>query len=69
MAQQHLSGDALRNLTKTLKEIELQNLRRVADEVEWFTRKFDYRNQDEPWGNSRDAVERALNKLRGHIVN
>ncbi len=69
MASQHLLGDALRNLTKTLKEIELKNLRRVADEVEWFTRKFDYRNQDEPWGNSRDAVERALNKLRGHIVN
>ena len=43
-------------------------VQRVTDEIEWFTRKFDYRNDDKPWGNSRDAVERSLNKLRGHIV-
>ena len=69
MAPEHLSGEALKRFTETLGRLELENLRRVADELEWFTRKFDYRNEDKPWGNSRDAVERSINKLRGHVVN
>ena len=68
MAPEHLSGEALRRFVRTLSRLETDNLQRVADELEWFTRKFDYRNEDKPWGNSRDAVERSLNKLRGHIV-
>ena len=29
---------------------------------------FDYRNNDKPWGNSKDAPERAINKLMGATV-
>ena len=43
-------------------------MKRVAGELEWFTLKFDYRNADKPWGNSRDAVERSVNKLMGACV-
>lgn len=68
MAPEHLSGDTLKRFVTTLTDIEMANLQRVTDEIEWFTRKFDYRNENKPWGNSRDAVERSLNKLRGHIV-
>ena len=68
MAPEHLSGEALRRVIETLTNLETANVQRVADELEWFTRKFDYRNDNKPWGNSRDAVERSLNKLRGHIV-
>ncbi len=42
---------------------ELQN------DVSWFCKKFDYRFQDEPWYNSKDAVERAFKFLRGDIHN
>ena len=35
-------------------------------DLEWFTLKFDYRNQDKPWGNSKDALERTVNLLRGY---
>ena len=69
MAPEHLLGDKLKRFITTLTNVEMQHLQRVTDELEWFTRKFDYRNEDKPWGNSRDAVERSLNKLRGHIVN
>lgn len=69
MAPEHLSGEPLKRFVRTLTDIETANVQRVADELDWFTRKFDYRNEDKPWGNSRDAVERSLNKLRGHIVN
>ena len=36
---------------------------RVADDLEWFIDKFDYRHKDEPWKNSKDALPRAMNKL------
>jgi len=34
----------------------------------WFTQKFDYRNQDKPWGNSKSATERTVNRLRGYCL-
>ena len=38
-------------------------------DLEWFTFKFDYRNQDKPWGNSKDALERTVQFLRGDCQN
>ncbi len=61
------AADALL-LLQALKEMQLANLKRIEKDIEWFTLKFDYRNQDKPWGASQDAVERTLNKLRGRTV-
>lgn len=36
-------------------------------DISWFCKKFDYRYNDEPWGNSRDAVERAMKFLRSDL--
>ena len=41
---------------------------RLEKELEWFTLQFDYRNEDKPWGNSRDAVKRSVNKLREQVI-
>lgn len=49
----------------TLMSMELIHLDRIKEEVNWFTRKFDYKNQDAPWGNSRDAVPRSIEKICG----
>lgn len=68
MADGTLSGAQAAEFKKALAALELQNLRRIEGEIEWFTLKFDYRNTDKPWGNSRDAVERAINKLMGACV-
>jgi hypothetical protein len=51
---------------RSLAELQLQNLARIREEVNWFTRKFDYRNNDAPWGNSRDALQRSIQKLVGY---
>ena len=68
MAEKTLSGEALRTFREAVKAVELPNLTRIEGELEWFTLKFDYRNTDKPWGNSRDAVERSINKLMGACV-
>lgn len=48
-----------------ITDMQLENLKRIEDEVEWFTKKFDYRHENEPWGNSKDAVPRTIRKLSG----
>ena len=68
MAPKHLSGDTLKQFVDTLTDIELSNLNRMEGELQWFTDKFDYRNQDKPWGNSRDAVKRCVNKLSHQVI-
>lgn len=65
---EQLHGELLGELVETLADLSRSNLDRIEKELEWFTLKFDYRNQDKPWGESRNAVERTCNKLRGWCV-
>lgn len=41
----------------------------LKDDVSWFCRKFDYRFDDQPWGNSKDSVERSIRFLSGGTDN
>lgn len=50
---------------QNLMEIQLPQLERIQQEVNWFTLKFDYRNNDAPWRNSKDSLPRAIQKLSG----
>ena len=68
VAPQHLHGDVLKRFVDDLINSEMQGLERLSGEIDWFIKKFDYRNQNEPWGTSRDAVKRAVNKLRWQVV-
>ena len=52
--------------TKNIMEMQLQHLERIEKEVDWFTKKFDYRYNDAPWGNSKDAIIRSIQKIRGN---
>lgn len=63
MAAKELSGKSLEELTNELTEIEIKNLERVNEDVNWFTKKFDYRYNDAPWKNAKDAPPRAIEKL------
>ena len=50
---------------RTVPELMHQNLIRVKQDLDWFAAKFDYRNAEADWKNSRDAVQRSMQKLRG----
>ena len=39
----------------------------LRDDVSWFCKKFDYRYDAEPWGNAKDAVERAIKFTSGDM--
>jgi len=42
------------------------NMERIYEDVSWFIEKYDYKNKDEDWKNSRDAVQRGMQKLKGY---
>ncbi|MCR5521485.1 MAG: DUF6062 family protein, partial [Lachnospiraceae bacterium] len=58
-----LSGKDREEFVRVLDKLYLENMKRVCDDVEWFTDKFDYRNVDAPWKNSKDALVRGILKL------
>ena len=60
----NLKGKDKREFLLILFEQQINNLTRLQAEVEWFTEKFDYKNNDAPWENSKDAVQRCIEKLR-----
>jgi hypothetical protein len=66
LTSKYLNSNQAAIFTKTLMEMQISNLERIEKEVDWFTKKFDYRYNDAPWENSRDAVIRSIQKIRGN---
>jgi len=60
-----LSEKEMPEFTALIFPLMEQNLARVKEDVSWFCDKFDYRNKDADWKNSRDAIQRGMQKLRG----
>ena len=68
MAGSHLSGAKLNKFMEDLNTLYFDNMKRVKEDLEWFRDKFDYRNQDAPWKNSKDAVPRSILKINSVII-
>lgn len=41
-----------------------ENMKRIGEDVSWLVDKFDYRNNDADWKNSKDAIQRGMQKLQ-----
>ncbi len=41
------------------------NMERIYEDIAWFIEKYDYKNKDADWKNSKDAVQRGMQKLKG----
>ena len=65
---EELSAREFGEFARELSRIESENLDRIQEDISWFIKKFDYRYEKEDWKNSRDAVERTVNKTRGWCV-
>ena len=64
----NMSGTKLNDFIKSLNEVYFTNMKRVTDDLEWFIDKFDYKNEDAPWKNSKDAVQRSIIKTNSTFV-
>ncbi len=52
----------------SVTRLQLENLKRIGEDVHRFTLKFDYRNAKMEWGTAQDAPKRAAEKLRGYTI-
>lgn len=64
-AQTHLSNGQIEWFYSTVLHLMKENLARVQGDLDWFVDKYDYRNASAPWKNSKDAVSRSMQKLKG----
>ena len=64
-AQEKLPNAQLEWFYNTVLAQMKENLGRVQTDLDWFIEKFDYRNASAPWKNSKDAVSRSMQKLKG----
>ena len=63
--RESLSGKTLAAFQEDTVRLYSENLKRLAGDLDWFQNKFDYRYRDEPWKDSKDAIERAAVKTNG----
>ena len=64
-AEQQLNEKQKNELVPVLFELTSQNMLRIQEDISWFVDKFDYRNKDADWKNSKDAIPRSIQKLVG----
>ena len=64
-ADSKLSDKEKADFYKLVMPLMEQNMERLFDDVAWMVEKFDYRNQDADWKNSKDAIQRGMQKLKG----
>lgn len=65
MAEEALSGQLLADFIRDLCAAVEKTLKKNEADLEGFTLKFDYRNADKPWGDSKGSLERTVNQLHG----
>ena len=52
-------------ITPEIFEIMQKNMERMSADVDWLIEKFDYQNKDADWKNSKDAIQRGMQNIRG----
>ena len=62
----HLLSDGERaEFYSLIFSIMEQNMERVSGDIDWFIEKFDYINKDADWKQSKDAIQRGMQKIKG----
>lgn len=68
LSSKFLSKNESSVFIKKLYAIEMTNLKRLKEDIDWYVKKFDYRFGNESWKNSIDAVERNILKLSSQTI-
>ena len=55
----------IEEFVNAVKKVETGYFDTLREDLKWFIKKFDYRFTEEPWKNSKDAVERTIFTLSG----
>lgn len=61
--KERLSKDNYDAFVDAIVPKQLEHMKELEKDVAWFIDKNDYKHKDDPWGNARDSVERAVKLL------
>ena len=64
-ADTYLNEKELQDFYQVVLPLMKNNTERVFEDVSWFVEKFDYKNKDADWKNSKDAIQRGMQKIKG----
>lgn len=64
-----LKGKTAASCKSDLMELFNREMDRIEEDMQWFVNKYDYRYENEPWKDAKDAPKRSLQKINGHVFN
>lgn len=64
-ADRRLKEAELKEFYNTMLPLQQANMERLYEDVAWFIEKYDYKNKDADWKDSKDAIQRGMQKLKG----
>jgi hypothetical protein len=66
-AKERMNRHDFAEFYRAMNEVEKVYFDKLRADVSWFCKKFDYRYENEPWGDAKDAPERARRFLGGTL--
>ncbi|HAZ19665.1 MAG TPA: hypothetical protein DCY75_05775 [Clostridiales bacterium] len=66
-AKRIINKKILPDFLREAETVENAYLAQLHEDIQWFCKKFDYRYTNEPWGNAKDSIERAIHFFSGKI--
>ena len=67
-AEAALNKKHLESFLNVVVPLQQQAIEKISGDLDWFIQKFDYRNSDAPWKDSKDALTRAMIILKGESI-
>ena len=64
-ADKYLSASELQEFYDKFLPLQTENMERIYEDIAWCTEKYDYKNKDADWKDSKDAVQRGMMKMKG----
>lgn len=64
-ADRYLNATQLEEFYGIMLPLMQENMERIHEDICWLIEKYDYRNKDADWKNSKDANQRGMQKLKG----
>ncbi len=65
VGKKEMTKKVFKEFAESVGKIVDANLGSLCSDVSWFCKKYDYRYEEEPWGNAKDSPERAIKFLNG----
>lgn len=64
-ADRSLRGKELQDFYDLVLPLMEENMQTMYEDIAWFIEKYDYKNKDADWKNSKDALQRGMQKIKG----